>query len=126
MNSNAILASSDILECKNILRGLYDLSKQVVLQWIAGHCSIAGNELADYLAKQDVSILQTSRNAISFNNIKLLIKKKIENFVLNQNSEMNSNKIWWNSLQSIPNWPRSRPVAEFRLATGHDGLIKHL
>ena len=46
---------------KNLLRGLYDLSKQVVLQWI--------------LAKQGASILQTSRNTIPFNNIKFLIKE---------------------------------------------------
>ena len=67
-----------------------------------GHCGVAGNELADYLVKQGTSILQTSRNAVPFNNIKLLIKKHINNFLRNQYSDRNSNKIWWNSLQSIP------------------------
>ena len=60
------------------------LNKLVIQQWIPGHCRVAGNELADYLPKQSISILQTSRNDILFNNIKLLIKKKtIKNFVLN-------------------------------------------
>ena len=73
VNSSSTPASSDILECKNLFRRLYDLLKQVVLQWIPRHGGITGNELADYLAKQVDSILQTSRNAILFNNIKLLI-----------------------------------------------------
>ena len=34
--------------------------------------------LQDYLAKQGSSIFQASRNAISFDNIKLLIKKKVK------------------------------------------------
>ena len=39
-------------------------------------CGVAGNELTDYLEKQGASMLQTSRNAIPCNNIKLLIKTK--------------------------------------------------
>ena len=89
----------EILETLNtVLKGLYVLSKQVVLQWIPGHCGFANNKLADYLAKQGDSILQTSRNTIPFDNIKLLIKKKIMSFVLNQYPKRNSNKIWWNRL----------------------------
>ena len=72
----------EILETFNtLLRSLYVLSKQLVLQWISGHGGVAGKELADYLVKQGASTLQISRNAISFNNIKLLIRKKIKNFI---------------------------------------------
>ena len=56
VNSNTNPTSSDIIECKNLLRGLYVFSKQVVLQWIPGHCGVAGNERADYLAKQGTFI----------------------------------------------------------------------
>ena len=86
------------------------------MQWIPGHRGVDSNELADYLDKQGTSILQTSRNAISFDNIKLLIKI---NFILNLYSEKNSNKIWWNRFQNIPKRSKCRAVAEFHLATGH-------
>ena len=62
--------------------------KTSLLRRIPGHYGVAGNEVADYLAKQGISILQTSRNAIIFDNIKLLIKEKIKSFVLNQNCEL--------------------------------------
>ena len=50
-----------------------------VLQWNAGGlCQPKRvNFLEDYLLKQDASISQRSRNAIPFDNIKPLIKKKI-------------------------------------------------
>ena len=51
-----------------------------VLQWNAGGlCQPKRvNFLEDYLLKQDASISQRSRNAIPFDNIKLLIKKKVK------------------------------------------------
>ena len=50
-----------------------------VLQWNAGGLSQPKRVkfLEDYLAKQGASIFQTLRNAIPFDEIKLLIKKKI-------------------------------------------------
>ncbi|GFT60685.1 hypothetical protein TNCV_3584021 [Trichonephila clavipes] len=43
-----------------------------------------------------------------------------------QYTERNSNKIWRDNLKDLPMWPRRKPVAEFRLANGHDCLLKHL
>ncbi|GFT19583.1 hypothetical protein TNCV_2534611 [Trichonephila clavipes] len=41
------------------------------------------------------------------------------------NTERNSKKIWWNNLKDLT-WPRCKAVAEFRLTTRHDCLLKHL
>ena len=51
-----------------------------VLKWKAGGPSQPKRVkfLEDYLAKQGASIFQTPRNAIPFDNIKLLIKKKVK------------------------------------------------
>ncbi|GFT42645.1 TD and POZ domain-containing protein 4 [Trichonephila clavipes] len=43
-----------------------------------------------------------------------------------QVTERNSNKIWWINFKDLPMWPRRKAVAEFRLTTGHDCLLKHL
>ena len=56
-----------------------------VLQWKAGGQSKPKRLkfLEDFLAKQGTSIFQRSRNAVPFENIEVLIKKKkIKNFVL--------------------------------------------
>ncbi|GFU24570.1 hypothetical protein TNCV_2265151 [Trichonephila clavipes] len=37
-----------------------------------------------------------------------------------------SNKMWWNNLKDLPMWSRRKAVAEFRLTTRHDCLLKHL
>ncbi|XP_015925706.1 uncharacterized protein [Parasteatoda tepidariorum] len=126
VNSNTTPDSFNILECKKLLLGLFGLSKEIVLQWIPGHCGVAGNELADHLAKQGASIQQTSKKAVPLTNAKRLIKKKMMDLTLNQYTEKNSGKIWWNNLKDLPMWPRRRAVAEFRLTTGHDCLLKHL
>ncbi|GFQ82090.1 hypothetical protein TNCT_515231 [Trichonephila clavata] len=55
-NSNSTPASSNILDCKKLLQGLTEFSKQMVLQWIPGHCGVTGNELVDHLAKKEASI----------------------------------------------------------------------
>ncbi|XP_071043360.1 uncharacterized protein [Parasteatoda tepidariorum] len=94
-----------------------DIVKAVVADhaaesWIPGHCGVAGNELANHLAKQGASILQASKKAVPLTNAKRLIKKKMMDLTLNQYTE----KIL----------PRRRAVAEFRLTTGHDCLLKHL
>ena len=37
-----------------------------------------------------------------------------------------SNHQWKDQMQALPSWPRREAVAQFRLATGHDCLAKHL
>ncbi|GFW25278.1 hypothetical protein TNCV_5088441 [Trichonephila clavipes] len=41
VNSNSPPDSSSILDCKKLLQSLSEYSKQIVLQWIPGHCSVA-------------------------------------------------------------------------------------
>ncbi|GFV47795.1 hypothetical protein TNCV_3383251 [Trichonephila clavipes] len=55
-----------------------------------------------------------------------IIKKNMNDLTSIQCTERNSNKIWWNNLKDLPMWPKRRSVTEFRLATGHDCLLKHL
>ena len=48
-----------------------------ILQWISGHCQIAGNEAADSLAKKGARILQTHSNDLSYHSlsVKLYIRQ---------------------------------------------------
>ncbi|GFW74694.1 hypothetical protein TNCV_962691 [Trichonephila clavipes] len=73
------------------------------------------------------SIQQATRKAVFFTSDRRIIKKKkMNNLTSIQHTERNSNKIWWNNLKYLPMWPRRKAVAEFRLAAGHDCLLKHL
>ncbi|GFU57221.1 RNase H domain-containing protein [Trichonephila clavipes] len=65
-NLNSSAASSNILDCKKLLQSLSEYSKQIVLQWIPGHCGVIGNEFADHLAKMGASIQQITRKAVPF------------------------------------------------------------
>ncbi|GFV21826.1 uncharacterized protein TNCV_4525131 [Trichonephila clavipes] len=100
-------------------------SKEIVLQRIPGHCGVTGKELADHLAKKGISIQKTTRKAVPFTSAKRIIKIKMNDLTSIQYSERNSSKIWLNNLKNLPMWPRRKAVAEFRLATGHDCLLKH-
>ncbi|GFY22652.1 RNase H domain-containing protein [Trichonephila clavipes] len=126
MNSNSTPASSNILDCKKLLQSLSEYSKKFVLQWIPGHCGVAGNELVHHLTKKRASIQHTARKAVPFTSDKRIIKKKMNDISSIQYAERNSNKIWWNNLKDLPMWPRRKAVAEFRLITGRDSLFKHL
>ncbi|GFV49820.1 RNase H domain-containing protein [Trichonephila clavipes] len=102
-----------------------EYSKQIVLQWVPGHCGVTGNEFADHLAKKGASIQQITRKVVPFTSAKRIIKKKLNDISSRQYAERNSNKIWWSNL-NLPMWPRRKAVAEFRLTNGHDCLLKHL
>ncbi|GFR32717.1 hypothetical protein TNCT_285971 [Trichonephila clavata] len=78
VSSNSTPASSNILDCKKPLQGLSEYSKQIVLQWISGYCSVTGNELEDHLAKKGASIQQATRKAVPFIRAKRIIKKKMK------------------------------------------------
>ncbi|GFT30355.1 hypothetical protein TNCV_2376551 [Trichonephila clavipes] len=81
---------------------LSEYSKQIVLQWILGHCGVTGNEFADHLAKKGASIQQIARKAVPFTSTKRIMKKKLNDLSLRQYSERNSNKIWWNNFKDLP------------------------
>ncbi|GFY11391.1 uncharacterized protein TNCV_3182331 [Trichonephila clavipes] len=100
-------------------------SKQIVLQWIPGHCCVTGNELSDPLAKKGASIQQTTRKVVPFTSAKRIDKKKMNDLSSIRYAERNSNKIWWNNLKDISMCARRKEVAEFCLTTGHDCLLKY-
>ncbi|GFU29454.1 hypothetical protein TNCV_418851 [Trichonephila clavipes] len=91
-NTNSTPASSNNLDCKKLLQSLSEYSKQIISQWILGHYSVTGNELADHLKKKGTSIQQT-RKAVPFTSAKHIIMKKMNELSSNHYAERNSNKI---------------------------------
>jgi len=51
--------STEARDCQDLIRQLKGNHKQIALQWIPGHCQIAGNKQADVLAKKGAKITQT-------------------------------------------------------------------
>ncbi|GFY34090.1 uncharacterized protein LOC103524116 [Trichonephila clavipes] len=74
VNSNSPPASSNILDSKKLLKSMSEYSKQIILQWILGHCGVTGNEFANHLAKKGASIQQITRKAVPFICAKRIIK----------------------------------------------------
>jgi len=62
-------------DCRVLIRQLKAKYKQIALQWIPGHCQIAGNQNADALAKKGAKITQTHIRETSYNSIKLHFKQ---------------------------------------------------
>lgn len=112
--------------CLNLLNWLASNNKIVVLQWIPAHCGIQGNEAADFLAKKGASVLQRTNPRLPFNNIKCLIKNIFRDSFREELKSRNLNKSWLGQILDVPQWPRKRSVAMFRLISGHDCLRKHL
>jgi hypothetical protein len=96
------------------------------MQWIAGNCHIAGNEHAVALAKKGVKITQTHIRETSYHSIKLRLKQVFQSVHRHELEKKLSQKPWKQELAKIPDWPRRKAVAEFRLCFGHDSLGTHL
>ncbi|GFY66306.1 hypothetical protein TNIN_376521 [Trichonephila inaurata madagascariensis] len=62
---------------------------------------------------------------MSFYPIKNLIKRSVKARAQEDYNRV-SHKSWRNAILNLRNGPRRTEVAEFRLATGHDGLRNHL
>ena len=118
--------TQDILDCRNYLKSLESLEKVIVFQWVPAHCGIPGNEMADSLAKKGASIKQKFSRPLPFCTAKSLVKTAIRAQAQKDLSNRTSTKSWGNAIPKLRNGPRQRAVAEFRLATGHDCLRKHL
>ena len=100
--------------------------KKIVVQWIPGHCNIAGNDAAATLAKKGSSIIQQCQSGISYHSAKTSIKTYFKNKTLMDPTCRTEGKHWKLDLPTIPDHPRNQAVATVRLSTGHDCLVKHL
>ncbi|GFV50450.1 uncharacterized protein TNCV_2082011 [Trichonephila clavipes] len=85
---------ANLQKTKEVRKNLPEYSKQIVLQWIPGHCGVAGNEFANHLAKKGASIQQIIRKAVPFTSARHIIKKKLNNLSSRRYAERNSIKIW--------------------------------
>ena len=114
------------LLCQALIRKLKAKSKQTALQWIPGHCQIAGNEHADTLVKKGARITQTNIIETSYPSIKLHLKQVSQSVYRHELEAKLSQKPWKQEITKIPDWIRRKAVAEFRLCFGHGCLGTHL
>ncbi|XP_015923360.1 uncharacterized protein [Parasteatoda tepidariorum] len=126
INSPLIPQSICIQKCIDCLKDLTQKGKQIVIQWIPGHCGIWGNEEANFLAKNGTTIAQASRCSISLHSFKLLVRYQFRNMLSENFRKSNVHKTWFNHILTIPNQPRFKAVALFKLVTGYVCLAKHL
>jgi len=124
--STETVISTEAKDCQVLIRQLKAKHKQIVLQWIRGHSHIAGNEYADTLAKKGAKITQTHIRETSYHSIKLHLKQMFRSAHRQESGTKLSQKPWTQVLAKIPDWPRRKAVAEFRLCVGHDCLGTHL
>jgi ribonuclease HI len=73
--STETVISTEARDCQALIRQLKAKPKQIVLQWIPGHCKITGNEHASALAKKSNKIRQTHIRETSYHSIKLHLKQ---------------------------------------------------
>jgi hypothetical protein len=118
--------SPESRDCQDLIRKLKAKHKQIALQWIPGHCQIAGNEQADALAEMGAKITQTHIRETSYHSIKLHLKQAFQSVYRHELETRLSHKPWMQEIAKIPDWPRRKAVAEFRLCGGHDCLGTHL
>ena len=120
------MISTEARACQALIQQLKAKHKQIALQWIPRHCQIAGNEHADALAKKGAKITQTRIGETSYNSINLHLKHVFESVYRHELQTKLPPKPWKQEITKIPDWPRRKAVAEFRLCFGHDCLGTHL
>jgi len=125
-NYNSNILSPEARDCQDLIRQLQANHQQIALQWIPGHCQIAGNEQTDALPKKGTKITQTHIRETSYRSIKLHLKQAFHSAYRHELQTRLSHKPWKQEITKIPNWTRRKAVAEFRLCVGHDSLDTHL
>jgi ribonuclease HI len=119
---------SDSLLFKKSLECIKEQNRQLELQWIPSHCDLLGNDKADLLAKKGTKMPPLPNGSMSFNTVKKKIKSAMKKIFAAQIEATAKQKTWWDEIRKGPdkNWTRKTATAQFRLATGHDCLQKHL
>jgi len=84
------------------------------------------NEHADALAKKGAKITQTHIRETSYRSIKLHLKQVFRSVYRHELETNLCQKPCKQETTKIPDWPRSKAVAEFRLCIGRDCLGTHL
>ena len=94
-------------------------NNHVVLQWIPAHVGIAGNEVADKLAKEGARLPQP-HTLTSYQEVKTLLKRK-------EKEKWKAKNNGYEPLQDQINMlDRKSQTTIFRLRTGHCRLRKHM
>ena len=76
--------------------------------------------------KKGAKITQTHIRETSYHSIKLYLKQVFQSVYRHELETKLSQKPWKQEIAKIPDWPRRKAVAEFRLCVGHDCLGTHL
>jgi hypothetical protein len=123
--STETVLGTEAKDCQVLIRQLAK-HKQTALQWIPGHCQIAGNEHAVALAKKGDKITQTRIRKTSYHSTKPHLKHVFQSVYRHELETKISQKPWKQETAKIPDWSRRKDVADFRLRVGHDSLGTHL
>jgi len=124
--STGTVISTAARDCQDLIRQLKANHKQTALQWIPGQCQIARNEQSDALAKKGAKITQTHIREKSYQSIKPHLKQVLQSVYRHELGTRLSHKPWKQEITKLPDWPRRKAVAEFRLCVWHDCLGTHL
>jgi hypothetical protein len=84
-----------------------------------------GNEHVDAMAKNGAKITQTTIRETPYRCIKLPLKQLFQSVYGHELEAKLSQKPRKQEIAKIPDWPRRKTVAEFRLCVGHDCLGAH-
>jgi hypothetical protein len=94
--------STEAKDCQVLIRQLKAKHKQAALQWIPGHCQIAGNEHADALSKKGAKITQTHIRETSYRSIKLHLKQMFQSVYRHELETKLSQRPWKQEIAKIP------------------------
>ena len=78
------------------------------------------------MAKKGAKITQTHTRETSYHSIKLHLKQAFQSVYRHELETKLSQRPWKQEITKLPDWPRRKAVAEFRLYVGHACLGTHL